>query len=42
LAETIESYRKIRDEASSKLAKLELTNDSTPTVPPSGGPTFGL
>jgi hypothetical protein len=42
LAETIESYRKIRDEASSKLAKLELAGDDTPIVPPVGGQTFGL
>jgi hypothetical protein len=41
-AELIESFRKILDEASSKLAKLELTGDNTPTVPPAGGPTFGL
>ena len=38
----VESYRKIRDEATAMLAKLEIASDDTPTTPPEGGPTFGL
>jgi hypothetical protein len=41
-AALVESYRKIRDEASEMLAKLEIAADSTPIVPPAGSPTFGL
>jgi hypothetical protein len=40
--ELIESYRRVRDEASSMLAKLEISSDNTPTIPPSNSPIFGL
>jgi hypothetical protein len=41
-AALIASYRKIRDESTEMLAKLEIAGDPTPNVPPAGGPTFGL
>lgn len=38
----IESYKRFKVEAESMLALLEIATDTTPTQPPSDGPTFGL